>query len=718
MKSFNHRRQHAIALGIGLILTLYGMPALAQGDFAPASSDPENLFLAGEYLCFVADDGLRGRELWATAGDKGSARLVLDITPGPVSTEISHPVSMDGFALFRVVPHAGAGQLWRTDGTAEGTHVVHTFEGNGDERYVAPLGRAGGFLYLCVKGPAGELYLWRSDGTAEGTVRVVLPDHPIRELSISQGSSATIGDVLLFGAALFVDGVNETPSGLWRTDGTPEGTYELHRFFESPSNFSSIRGRAYFRANDGHLGHEPWISDGTPEGTRPIADLEPGPGSSAPGDFAYTHSGVAFSAGTESGGRELWLTDGTAEGTRLAELTPGLPDSDPYKLTTLAEEFVCFVAAGDAHGREIWRNTDTPLGGIMLHDICPGPCDSSPYAFAVFYDRLYFSAHAPDTGEELWVTDGTAEGTRMLMDIAPGPMNSSPYGTIAYKDCIYFAASHPLYGRELWRAPGIHERAELFADVNRDDSVNPSSTPAYLTPAGNYLYFVADDIRHGAELWRTDGTEPGTALVRDIFPGRTGSDPRDLTAVGKTVYFVADDGTHGVELWISDGTEGGTAIAADIQYPGGSAPKELTEFNGRLIFVATRESDGEELWIAKGRELVRVRDIAIGPASSSPRDLAVWNGLVYFRADDAVHGEELWRSDGSERGTFMVKDIVPVPFEGAAVENIGPFKDRLVFTADDRVHGCEVWQLRSDAGSPRPIDVSTLAAHVRAKATP
>jgi hypothetical protein len=62
-------------------------------------------------------------------------------------------------------------------------------------------------------------------------------------------------------------------------------------------------------------------------------------------------------------------------------------------------------------------------------------------------------------------------------------------------------------------------------------------------------------------LWRSDGTRAGTVLVRDIYPGMTGSHPYDLTNVNGKLYFSASDvgnymyspqtnnGPYGRELW-------------------------------------------------------------------------------------------------------------------------------------------------------------------------
>ena len=46
-----------------------------------------------------------------------------------------------------------------------------------------------------------------------------------------------------------------------------------------------------------------------------------------------------------------------------------------------------------------------------------------------------------------------------------------------------------------------------------------------MTAVGDTLFFTADDGVNGNELWKSDGTEAGTVLVKDINPGSGSSSP-------------------------------------------------------------------------------------------------------------------------------------------------------------------------------------------------
>src|SRR5262245_21464504 len=53
-------------------------------------------------------------------------------------------------------------------------------------------------------------------------------------------------------------------------------------------------------------------------------------------------------------------------------------------------------------------------------------------------------------------------------------------------------------------------------------------------------------------------------LLRNVNPGTLGSSPGQIAAVGATTFFAASDDDHGRELWKTDGTAAGTALVRDI----------------------------------------------------------------------------------------------------------------------------------------------------------
>ena len=54
------------------------------------------------------------------------------------------------------------------------------------------------------------------------------------------------------------------------------------------------------------------------------------------------------------------------------------------------------------------------------------------------------------------------------------------------------------------------------------------------------------------------------SLLKDINAGAGGSSFFNFTSVNGTLYFRPDDGVHGDELWKTNGTEAGTVLVKDI----------------------------------------------------------------------------------------------------------------------------------------------------------
>ena len=194
--------------------------------------------------------------------------------------------------------------------------------------------------------------------------------------------------------------------------------------------------------------------------------------------------------------------------------------------------------------------------------------------------EVYFNASDSVHGTELWKSDGAGVGTVVVKDIIPGPAPSSPGYLTSLNGSVYFTAEDDVHGCQLWKSDGTEAGTVMVKDINpgAGSSLDPTFHD-WLVPqfggANGLLYFVADDGTHGPELWRTDGTEAGTLLMGDIYPGprpnfppgAIGIYPRNLTALSGTMYFTANDSIHGEELWESNGTEASTRLVADI-YPG------------------------------------------------------------------------------------------------------------------------------------------------------
>ncbi|HUC80324.1 MAG TPA: hypothetical protein VMR70_05375, partial [Flavisolibacter sp.] len=269
----------------------------------------------------------------------------------------------------------------------------------------------------------------------------------------------------------------------------------------------------------------------------------------------------------------------------------------------------------------------------------------------------------------LWVTDATAGGTFKLADTlvysgAGGLLNGH----------YIFAASSPTFGAELWITDGTIAGTRLVKDINPG---KPDADPQDdFVLLNGFLYFSASTPGEGREIWRTNGTEAGTMLLKDLVPGPGGSALKgryDLFSNGSYLLFSSiADATTGYELWRSDGTDAGTFLLKDINPNGASSsPSAFQLYNNMVLFWAETAAEGRELWrtdgTVAGTQLVK--DIRTGPASSINTGFPMptisvlypFNNRLLFSADDGVAGEEIWTTDGTANGTYLLKDINPGP---------------------------------------------------------
>jgi ELWxxDGT repeat protein len=323
---------------------------------------------------------------------------------------------------------------------------------------------------------------------------------------------------------------------------------------------------------------------------------------------------------------------------------------------------------------------DTNLGQVVLvQDINPGASNSayptavaeddssSPSDLVEFNDRLYFNANNGENGNELYVSDGTDKGTQLVTDLRPGANNygyaysSFPFRLVEFNDRLYFTANVAGNGNELFVSDGTESGTQLLLDLypGEDNYGVNSSYPSNLVELNDKLYFSADDGKNGRELYVSDGTAEGTQLLADINPEENkyglinNSDPSGFVEFNDQLYFSANDGEHGYELFVSDGTAEGTKLVADI-------------YQGTNGFGFSY--------------------------GSNPSNLVEFNDQLYFSAEDGENGNELFVSDGTAEGTELLADINPGENTyGSSPSDFVEFNDQLYFSADDGEHGDELF---------------------------
>ncbi len=103
-------------------------------------------------------------------------------------------------------------------------------------------------------------------------------------------------------------------------------------------------------------------------------------------------------------------------------------------------------------------------------------------------------------------------------------------------------------GYELWKSNGTEAGTVLVRDIYPE--YNDFYTYTSLTDVNGTLFFSAygQHIR-GGELWKSDGPAVGTVLLKDFYQGGSDTGPSSLTDVNGTLFFSARDGIHGIELW-------------------------------------------------------------------------------------------------------------------------------------------------------------------------
>lgn len=470
--------------------------------------------LGNEYL-FTADDGFNGAELWKTDGTTAGTHLVKNIGQQPVSFG-SHPSypTLIGDSVFFVASGRqspgvdGDNEVWIADQANRRVRLLKDINPGrkGQPRDLDPqFISVGDTVYFIATTEQHGSELWKTNGTDEGT-SLVMDIHP-------GGASSFFARPLtqqLFAVEdqlFFV--VGETHQQLWKTKGRPEDTVQVSLPGQRVQDVIAFGERIYFVAVDGDQPSQLWRTsrDGV------SVEFVPLPAArrnrfidelTVVGDQMY------FTADTKVAGGELWVTDGTTEGTRMVrDIVPGRSSSHPQELTA-AGDLLYFTAVTEV-GREVWVSDGTATGTRLVADVLARK--EFPHRLTAVGDQVFFQGQLDDKSDHVWVTNGTHAGTRIVTSLG---RNTSLLEMRAAGPKLFFrTVDHDLREKstgQLWVSDGTPERTVRIPEIEVS-----SSETAILRVADNQQVFVAaDDGDHGVELWRIDPLNPAGPQVVEV----------------------------------------------------------------------------------------------------------------------------------------------------------------------------------------------------------
>ena len=646
-------------------------------------SYPQNFTKGVTKMYFSANDGINMEELWVYDTVTDTTHLVKDVGNGNSGLDNSKMMTIGDILYFTV--NTGS-QLWRSDGTEAGTYMVKLISiAPASNNTITTLFNFNGKVVFNAYDPINGKELWISDGTTTGTT--LLKDIRAGAIGSNPDSFFICNGTLYFAAN---DGINGNE--IWKSDGTPSGTV-IFKNIDGTSNssissaFIVLNNNFYFYCYSNANGYELWKSNGTDSGTQLFIDIIPGNESSNYNLYGKaTANYFIFKVQSPTIGTELWKCDGTITGTVLLKdiytgFNSGVSDTSQF---TVLNNNIYFDATTVTNGRELWVTNGTTAGTQLIKDIHPGNISSNITKLTTANNYVIFSAKSgTHTYNTPWISNGTNAGTFELKDTNLTVNSAGNLEFLEFNNKVYFGAGYnSLNGNELWATDGTTINTNLFKDIyhkfsgmtdfydsaklgnkliytgrnGTENNGGPCVTDgtvtgtraintgnvslftsagfrgASYTKAGNYVFFRAGNSANGYEIWKTDGTDANTSIVKDIKPGNGSSisEYTLFTEFNGIFYFMADNGTHGNELWRSDGTSSGTYMVKDINVGTGHA------FNGLSNLYYN------------------------SPSYLNENCFAVLNGFLYFTADDGTDNS-VWKTDGTAAGTIKV---ITIPASG------------------------------------------------------
>ena len=223
-------------------------------------------------------------------------------------------------------------------------------------------------------------------------------------------------------------------------------------------------------------------------------------------------------------------------------------------------------------------------------------------------------------------------------------------------------------GNQLWKSDGTAAGTAMVTAFPLGSFSDTVLNLSSLVGDDGALFFEGGSpvAGPGYTVYRSDGTPAGTSAI--FTPDSSTVGMSGLTVSGSSLYFLTSqsgDNGSATDLWKSDGTSGGTTLVASIPnaYAYGNSVGPLTDVNGKVFFAVDQNSpsgsgDQFQLWASDGTASGTSEVTSLSGALQGAA--ALGNELVFTQSDANGTGESLWVSDGTDKGTVQLQDFARI----------------------------------------------------------
>ncbi len=675
-----------------LVKDIASAPAGIFGNQTYATT--EKLIEAGTYGYFPVSDH-KGKELWRTDGtSEGTIRLA-DINKGSADSYVMG-VAYAGTFVFVTQPGPGEiySKLWKSSGTPETTQLIGNISLDDDKLDVIEVWTINNVVgILASNGPSIKLLKYTS---AAGTISLV------KEIANNENTSFTksvaIGANIR--AILLQTYVGFTYSAeFWTTDASAAGTNPVATYDDFVEDFVAHGDDLVFENSVRQISLLD-VSSGT---VTPLHDFG---GVSVDRLFSYQATSTIIS--TREG---VWATDGTAGNT--VSILDDVVD--------LIEIFVkdgkaYFVGLEQSNSTYNFYETNGTAAGttllVQVRDNEATPYVAAPPQIGLVNGKLIAAVTTVATGME--IAEVSASGKQVIKDINPGLNGSDPHMFYPFNGKLYFAANDGTNGMELWSTDGTANGTQLLK--NAVEGTANGVTTKDLFSLNDEVYFSAHTTGSNDDIWKTTGL--GANAEQYLF-ANSGS---VLGTLGDTIYMV----TNPMFIYKGSGNGEEPEVVADLSTSIGEAihPSSNFSLGDKFIFTLFAFGGGtpygKELWTVNwqtpGAQLLKnigpgLNDGLFGSAygEEDQRILKLSETQAIFAADDGTNGIELWTTDGTPTGTVLLKDINPGSGSSDPKKINAMLNGKAYFVANDK----EVWTTNGTAGATsKLIDFSSEISNI------